>query len=228
MSTSTSPVRRPQRFYGRVKLFWPHKNCGYIVELGECGTNSTRDLVEAGDVYFRTDDFSIKEENGRFIARKSTVGEIVEYERVTDEQGRHRAFVITGLMGTKLQCEEGVLTFKTYEAVHKDYLYQQGLAVKDHYARAYGRGRGGGGSGGRGRGRGRGYHYQNPNERRHQRRSGYNGAGQYRNQAPPTRRSRSRSRSRDREDNEQRQDVTHVDIPRDDYEEDVFDEDHNE
>lgn len=196
-----------RRFVGRVKFFRPNRNEGFITELAECGTNETTNVLSGRDVYFRVSEFS---NTSHGVLLKSSTGEILEYERRTDDKGRHRAFNITGFMGTRLQCQEGILTFRTYEAAQKDYLRREALRARDFYDRSYNQG-------GR-RNNTRSYHSSGSQDTR-----STNSRSQtiQTDRRPPQRnrypRSRSRSRSYESSGNyyaaNMNEDPTHVDIP---------------
>lgn len=124
----------PRRFHGRVKMFFQNENYGYITELGETGTTSVADIVSDRDVYFRASDLRVA--NPHAVLRKSCTGHILEYERETDEQGRHRAYDITNLYETALPCEEGVVVFKRYYDINREALRREGARLINEHAMA--------------------------------------------------------------------------------------------
>ena len=133
------PNKMP-RFHGYVKTFFTDRNIGYITELGETGSLSKDNLVDR-DVFFKAIDLKVS--NPTSMIRKTCTGHIVEYERQTDERGRHRAFQITNLYETPLPCESGLVIFKRYIDLHRETLRQEGHRAVQNYTR--GRSRGGGG-----------------------------------------------------------------------------------
>jgi uncharacterized membrane protein YgcG len=112
-------------------MFFQNQGYGYITELGETGTMSTHDVVDDRDVYFRASDLRVRDPHA--VLRKSCTGHIVEYERETDDQGRHRAFDITNLYQTALPCEEGVVVFKRYYDINREILKREGARLVDGY-----------------------------------------------------------------------------------------------
>lgn len=119
------------RFHGRVKTFFQDRNAGYITELGETGTGSQDNVMTDRDVYFRPSDMRVADP--RAILRKSCTGHILEYDRETDEQGRHRARDITNLYETALPCEEGLVIFKRYYDINREALRREGKRAVDNY-----------------------------------------------------------------------------------------------
>lgn len=152
------------RFHGRVKTFFLNEGFGHIVELGETESGSFDNIVSDRDVYFRVSDMSLADPGA--IVPKATTGEILEYERTTDDQGRHRAHNITGLYQTALQCQEGLLVFKRYSDMHREVLRREGERAVDEYVRAQSGSSGHSGRGNRGRrGGGGGRNSRNPPRR---------------------------------------------------------------
>ena len=119
------------RFYGRVKTFFLDRKEGYIVELGEVGSLSQDNVVTDRDVYFRASQLRVTDP--RSIVCKATTGDIVEYERQTDDRGRHRAYDITGLHETRLPCEEGLVVFKRWHDIHREALRREGQRAINQY-----------------------------------------------------------------------------------------------
>ena len=118
------------RFHGRVKTFFQDRNSGFIVELGETDAGDAN-VVTDRDVFFRTSDMRVA--NPHTILRKACTGDILEYERETDDQGRHRARDITNLYQTPLPCEEGLIVFKRYTDIHKEALRREGQRAINQY-----------------------------------------------------------------------------------------------
>ncbi len=148
------------RFHGCVKMYFMKEGHGFITELGETGSLDKDNVVTERDIYFRARDLELADST---VLAKATSGEILEYERVMDDQGRYRAYNITGLYGTPVQCSHGLIVFKRYADVHREALRREGTRAIEQYLsnqsapRKRGRGRGGGGGGGGGsRGHGRG------------------------------------------------------------------------
>jgi len=129
--TKLELVSMSNRFHGRVKAFFMDRNSGYITELGETNTTSTENVVTDRDVYFRISDMRVLDP--RAILRKAVTGEILEYERQTDSQGRHRAYDITNLYETPLICEEGLVVFKRYHDIQREALRREGQRAINGY-----------------------------------------------------------------------------------------------
>jgi hypothetical protein len=125
------------RFHGRVKTFFINQGYGHLVELGETGRGTRDNVINDRDVYFHVTDMSLADPS--VIVPKATTGDIVEYERVTDEKGRHQATNITGLYGTRLACEEGLIVFKRYSDLHREMLRREGERAVSEYVNAQSR-----------------------------------------------------------------------------------------
>lgn len=119
------------RFYGRVKTFFIEQRYGFIVELGESGTQDESNLVLDREIYFQAKDLNVA--NPAIVLRKATSGEIVEYERADTDRGP-QAFNLTGLCRTPLQCEEGLVVFKRYQDIQREALRREGNRMVDRHA----------------------------------------------------------------------------------------------
>ena len=170
--TTPSKQTMTSRFHGRVKAF-------FLIATLDTLPSWAR-LARAAQTMLLPTAMSISElatcgTDPRAIMRKAVTGEILEYERRTDEQGRHRAYDITNLYETPLICEEGLVVFKRYYDINREALRREGQrAINDYLAKN---------SGDRSRGAPR---------KRNRNTGRQSGGGGYR----PRSRSRSRSQSR--------------------------------